>query len=222
MQRNESRISKLKCIIVYGGVWIILQASELNIFLYFFSFRKNMVKPNWVDHQNSRKYIPIVSTEYPPPLCYNFQRVEKRYIYEGRVVYPDFEDFSYLEAMLGSAKLECLFKINESIVPRFVLEFYSQYRLRVESMNEYYIEFVVQNKFFSYSLPDFGRILGLPTTGQCSFTDEWSLDSLVRSTPRSGKYATTPPTPNEIRTFILKSRPPSLTRTYRGKKIPIE
>ena len=72
-----------------------------------------MVKPNWVDHKNSRKYIPIVSTEYPPPLCYNFQRVEKRYIHEGRVVYPEFEDFSYLEAMLGSAKLECLFKISK-------------------------------------------------------------------------------------------------------------
>lgn len=122
-----------------------------------------MPKPNWVDHTKTRNYIPIISTEYPLPLSHKLQRLEKRCIHEGQVVYPDFEDFNYLEAMLCSAILECLYKINELVVPRFTLEFYSQFRLRAESMNELYIEFVIQEKFFSYSLPDFGHILGIPT-----------------------------------------------------------
>ena len=94
--------------------------------------------------------------------------------------------------------------------------------MRTESVNELYIEFVIQNKFFSYSLPDFGHILGIPTSGQCSFTDEWSFDALVRSTPTSGKYATTPPTPDDIKTIILKPRTSPLTHTYKGRKIPVE
>ena len=174
-----------------------------------------MPKPNWVDHNKTREYIPIVSTDYTSYLSQKFQRLEKRAIHEGRVVHSDFEDFGYLETMLGSANVECLYKINESIVPRFVLEFYAQFRLRAESVNELYIEFVIQNKFFSYSLPDFGHILGIPTSGQCSFTDEWSLDALVRSTPTSGKYATTPPTPDDIKTIILKPQTSPLTRPTR-------
>lgn len=131
-----------------------------------------MPKPNWVDHTKTRDYIPILYNEYPSPLSHNFQRIEKWCIHEGRVVYPNFEDFNYLETILSSAKLECLYKINELIVPRFILEFYSQFRLRVESMNELYAEFVIQETLFSYSPPDFGRILSVPTTGQCSFIDE--------------------------------------------------
>ena len=95
-----------------------------------------MPKPNWVDHKKTRNYIPIVSTDYTPPLSYKFQYFEKRAIQEGRFVYPDFEDFGYLEVMLSSARLECLYKINESIVLHFVLEFYSQFRLRAECINE--------------------------------------------------------------------------------------
>ena len=129
-----------------------------------------MSKPNQVDHTKTRNYIPIVSTDYPPPICYNFQCFEKRCIHEGRFVYPDFEDFNYLEAMLSSAKQECHYKINELVVPRFILEFYSQFRFRAEPMNELYVEFFIQEKIVSYLLPDFGHILGIPTTGQCSFT----------------------------------------------------
>ena len=180
-----------------------------------------MVKPNWVDHTKTRNYIPIISTEYTPPLSHKFQDLEKRYIHEGRVVFSDFEDFRYLESMLGSANLQCLYKINESIVPRFVLEFYSQLRLRHESFTELYIEFVIQHKFFSYSLPEFGRILGIPTSGQCSFTNEWSLDALITTTPTIGKYATVLPPLDEIKTIVLKPRTSTLTRTYQGKKIPL-
>ena len=101
-----------------------------------------MPKLNWVDHTKTREYIPIISTEYPPPLSHNFQRIEKCCIHECRVVYPDFEEFNYIEIILSPAKLECLYKINELIVPRFILEFYSQFMLRNDYMSELYVEFL--------------------------------------------------------------------------------
>ena len=121
--------------------------------------------------------------------------------HEGRRVYGDYCDMNYLDAMFELVHLDCLYKINEQNVPRFVLEFYSQLNL-VDHEGEIYINFIIQNQPISYPLPLFGKILGVPTEGQCTFTHEWSLDSLARSSPSYGKYTTEPPTPYEIRAFV--------------------
>ena len=74
-------------------------------------------------------------------------------------------------------------KVNEQIVPRFVLEFYSFLNLTTDHEGEIYVNFTIRNHTFSYPLPTFGQILGVPTEGQCTFTHEWSLDALTRSSP---------------------------------------
>ncbi|GJY05699.1 hypothetical protein Tco_0371639 [Tanacetum coccineum] len=84
------------------------------------------------------------------------------------------------------------------------------------------VEFVIQNKFFSYSLVEFGQILGIPTEGHCSFIDNWSLDSLALSTPSRGPYHTDPPSPDTIKAYIQLERTEPLTRVHKRKIIYVE
>lgn len=161
-----------------------------------------MPKPTGTNHQETRQYIPTLSHLYPTPIKEAFENVETRCIHEGRRVYGDYDDMNYLNSMFEMINLDCLYKINEKIVPRFILEFYSLFHLRVDNESEIHGNFTIQNQLISYPLPVFGQILGVPTEGQCTFTHEWSLDALARSSPSHGKYATIPPTPNEINAFI--------------------
>nr|GEZ17399.1 hypothetical protein [Tanacetum cinerariifolium]GEZ21551.1 hypothetical protein [Tanacetum cinerariifolium] len=61
-----------------------------------------------------------------------------------------------------------------------------------------FIEFVIQNQFFSYSLEEFAQILDIPCEGVYVFTDKWSLDELAYGVPTDGPYQTNPPSPNDI------------------------
>ena len=146
-----------------------------------------MPKQNVIDHQRTRQYIPLLSTEQTPPLSQIFRCLQTRCIHEGRVVYLDFEDVHYLKTMLSLAKLDSLFKINEQIISRFIVEFYSQFSLRVDREFELHVQFIIKNKLFSYPFPEFGRILGVSTEGDCSFTNEWGLNFLAESTPKCRK-----------------------------------
>ncbi|GJQ93450.1 retrovirus-related pol polyprotein from transposon TNT 1-94 [Tanacetum coccineum] len=164
------------------------------------------------DHKNTRSYIPKISNEYTPPLKHNFKFLENRYIHEGWVVYQDFDDMVYLQTMFGIISFDCLFKISEQIVPRFILEFYSQFLFEYNSEGHMFVKFVIQNKIFSLTLEEFGRILDQPIEGQCSFTDKWSLDYLESSVPSNGLYQTTPPTPDDIKLYVQVEREEPLTR----------
>ncbi|GJY66600.1 hypothetical protein Tco_0468838 [Tanacetum coccineum] len=42
-----------------------------------------------------------------------------------------------------------------------------------------FVEFVIQNQFFSYSLEEFAQILDIPCEGACVFTNRWRLDELA-------------------------------------------
>nr|GEW39572.1 pentatricopeptide repeat-containing protein [Tanacetum cinerariifolium] len=55
-----------------------------------------------------------------------------------------------------------------------------------------FIEFVIQNQFFSYSLEEFAQILDIPCEDACIFTDKWSLDELVNGVHTDGPYQTNP------------------------------
>ncbi|GJU57512.1 hypothetical protein Tco_1235278 [Tanacetum coccineum] len=59
------------------------------------------------------------------------------------------------------------------------------------------IEFIIQNKLFSYTLEEFAQILDIPCEGACVFTVKWSLDELVYGVPRDDPYQTNPP-PDDI------------------------
>nr|GEV16103.1 hypothetical protein [Tanacetum cinerariifolium] len=65
-----------------------------------------------------------------------------------------------------------------------------------------FIEFVIQNQFFSYSLEEFAQILDIPYEGSCVFTDKWSLDELAYGVPTDGPYQTNPPSPDDIILYI--------------------
>ncbi|GJU03486.1 hypothetical protein Tco_1113824 [Tanacetum coccineum] len=60
------------------------------------------------------------------------------------------------------------------------------------------------------------EILCLPTKGHCSFTANWSLDSLALSTPSRGPYRINPPSPDLIKAYIQLDRLEPLTRVHKG------
>nr|GEY53776.1 hypothetical protein [Tanacetum cinerariifolium] len=68
------------------------------------------------------------------------------------------------------------------------------------------VHIVIQNKSFSFTLEEFGHILGIPFKGHCSYSDKWSLDYLEISTPIKGRYQITPPSPCVIKTLIQTPR----------------
>nr|GEV75823.1 ribonuclease H-like domain, reverse transcriptase, RNA-dependent DNA polymerase [Tanacetum cinerariifolium] len=113
-------------------------------------------------HQNTKSYIPKISNEYTSPLKRNFEFLENCYIREGRVVYPDFDGLVYVKSMFEHIGFDCLLDINEQIVPCLILEFYSQYRVKYTLEGQMLIDFVIQDQFFSYTLEEFGQILGIP------------------------------------------------------------
>ncbi|GJZ14704.1 hypothetical protein Tco_0550381 [Tanacetum coccineum] len=131
------------------------------------------------DHKNTRAYMPIISHEYRTPIKEKLRNLESHCIHEGRVVFDNFADLNYVRSMFSFVEFECLLEINDQICPRFILEFYSQYQINYSDEGEMFIEFVIQNQFFSYSLEEFDQILDIPYEGACVFTDKWSLDELA-------------------------------------------
>ncbi|GJW49375.1 retrovirus-related pol polyprotein from transposon TNT 1-94 [Tanacetum coccineum] len=150
------------------------------------------------DHKNTRVYIPMISNEYRTPIKEKLRNLESRYIHDGRVVFDNFADLNYVRTMFSFVEFECLLEINDQICPRFILEFYSQYQINYSDEGEMFIEFMIQNQFFSYSLEEFAQILDIPCEGACVFTDKWSLDELAYGVPTDGPYQTNPPSPDDI------------------------
>ncbi|GJS53921.1 hypothetical protein Tco_0627283 [Tanacetum coccineum] len=83
-------------------------------------------------------------------------------------------------------------------------------------------EFIIQNKFFSFTLEEFGQILSIPIEGQCSFSDKWSLDNLEYNVPSGGPYQTTPPTPEDIKLYVQVVREEPVTRIRHGQIVNVE
>ncbi|GJS04014.1 pentatricopeptide repeat-containing protein [Tanacetum coccineum] len=174
------------------------------------------------DHQNTKSCILKISHEYTSPLKEMLKNLESRCIHEGRVVFQDFDDLVYVESIFSHIGFDCLLKINEQICPRFIFEFYSQYRVNYTLEGQILIEFVIQNQFFSFTIEEFGQILGIPTNGACSFTDKWSLDDLQYGVPTSGPYQTNPPCPDEIKNYVQEEREGPITRIRHKNVIPVE
>ncbi|GJV99541.1 hypothetical protein Tco_1554793 [Tanacetum coccineum] len=143
-----------------------------------------------------------MSVEYNEPLKHTRECFENHYIHEGQIVDPSFDNLVYVRSMFSNIGFECLLKINEQIIPRFILEFYSQYRINYDSEGQMFVEFVIQNQLFSFYLKEFGQILGNPYEGDCSFSDKWSLDDFPYSVPTGGPYQTNPPSPDDIKLLV--------------------
>nr|GEV13055.1 pentatricopeptide repeat-containing protein [Tanacetum cinerariifolium] len=108
--------------------------------------------------------------------------------------------------MLDSIGFNCLYLISEPIVPHFILEFYSQVQLSYNEDSEMSIIFIIRGQCISYNFFEFVQILRIPSEGQCSFTDEWSPDLLLREQYLSGPYHIELPNPEDIRMVIQIER----------------
>ncbi|GJU81214.1 hypothetical protein Tco_1283579 [Tanacetum coccineum] len=80
----------------------------------------------------TKSYIPKVSeTPGISPTIANFYKpIEDRCIHEGRVVDQLYYTSHHIDHCFFNVRLNCLYEINEPIVPCFVLDFYSQVTLQ--------------------------------------------------------------------------------------------
>ncbi|GJU80799.1 putative reverse transcriptase domain-containing protein [Tanacetum coccineum] len=84
-----------------------------------------------------------------------------------------------------------------------------------------FIEFVIQNQLFSYSLEDFAQILNIPSEGACVFTDRWRLDELAYGIPSDGPYHTNPPSIDDIISSIRIDRECQVRRIRHEEEIDV-
>ncbi|GJS36686.1 hypothetical protein Tco_0535068 [Tanacetum coccineum] len=84
-----------------------------------------------------------------------------------------------------------------------------------------FIEFVIQNQLFSYSLEEFAQILDIPCEGAYVFTDKWSLDELAYGVPTDGPYQTNHPSPDDIISSIRTDREGQVRRIRHEEEIDV-
>ncbi|GJR09760.1 retrovirus-related pol polyprotein from transposon TNT 1-94 [Tanacetum coccineum] len=173
------------------------------------------------DYKNTRHYIPKISHEFRTPIKEKLRNLEERYIHEGRVVFDNFADLNYVRSLFHFVEFECLLEINEQICPRFILEFYSQYQINYSDEGQMFVEFVIQNQLFSYSLEDFAQILNIPCEGACVFTDRWRLDELAYGIPSDGPYHTNPLFIDDIISSIRINREGQVRRICHEEEIDV-
>ncbi|GJR06006.1 hypothetical protein Tco_0528990 [Tanacetum coccineum] len=154
----------------------------------------------------TKSYIPKVSeTPDISPTIVNFYKpIDDRCIHEGRVVDQLYYTSHHINHCFFNVRLNCLYEINEPIVPRFVLDFYSQVTLQRDDSGYILISFMIQNEFITLSLAQFGQILKISYNGQAIFTNEWDLSSLAFFQETEGPYYTDLPTPDEIHQFLFE------------------
>ncbi|GJV18409.1 hypothetical protein Tco_1367429 [Tanacetum coccineum] len=75
-----------------------------------------------------------------------------------------------------------------------------------EAISEMFIEFVIQNQLFSYSLENFAQMIGIPYEGACVFSDRWRVDELIYGIPTYGPYQTNLPPVEDIISSIRVDR----------------
>ncbi|GJX37636.1 hypothetical protein Tco_0250939 [Tanacetum coccineum] len=164
----------------------------------------------------------MISHEYRSPMKERLRNLESRYIHDGRVGFEDFTDLPYVRSLFSFLEFECLLEINDQNFPRFILEFYSQYQLNYSDEGQMFVEFVIQNQFFSCSLEEFAQILDIPCEGACVFTDKWSLDELAYGVPTDCPYHTNPPSPDDIISYIRNDREGQVRRIRHEEEIDVQ
>ncbi|GKA69149.1 zf-CCHC domain-containing protein [Tanacetum coccineum] len=97
-------------------------------------------------------------------------------------------------------------EINEPIVPRFILDFYSQVKVQTDEYGYLLISFVIQHEFITLSVAELDQILKIPYNGQAVFMNKWDLTSLAYSQETEGPYNTDLSTPDDIRRFLQLNR----------------
>ncbi|GJX80155.1 pentatricopeptide repeat-containing protein [Tanacetum coccineum] len=159
-----------------------------------------MPKATTTDISLTKSYILKVSKtlDTSPTIAQFYKPIENRNIHEGRVVDQAYYKSNNIERLFTNIRFNCLFQINEPIVPRFILDFYSQVTVQTDEYVYIVISFMIQHEFITVTLAQFGQILKIPYNGQVVFTNEWDLASLEYSQETEGPYFTELPTPDDI------------------------
>ncbi|GJS97226.1 hypothetical protein Tco_0804194 [Tanacetum coccineum] len=167
-----------------------------------------MPKATTTDISLTKSYIPKVSKipGISPTIAQFYKPIENRNIHEGRVVDQAYYKSNNIERLFTNIRFNCLFQINEPIVPRFILDFYSQVTVQTDEYGYLVISFMIQHEFITLTLAQFGQILKIPYNGQAVFTNEWDLASLEYSRETEGPYCTDLPTPDDIRRLLELER----------------
>ncbi|GJY01193.1 hypothetical protein Tco_0359345 [Tanacetum coccineum] len=143
----------------------------------------NMPRATIGDTSLTRSYIPKVSQtpDISPTIAHFYKPIEDQCIHEGRVVDQLYYTSDHIDRCFSNIRLNCLYEINEPIVPHFILDYYSQVTLQRDDSGVILISFMIQNEFITLSLQQFGQILIIPFNGQAVFTNQWDLSSLAYS-----------------------------------------
>ncbi|GKB60389.1 hypothetical protein Tco_0916575 [Tanacetum coccineum] len=93
-----------------------------------------MPKATTTDISLTKSYIPKVSKipGISPTIAQFYKPIENRNIHEGRVVDQAYYKSNNIERLFTNIRFNCLFQINEPIVPRFILDFYSQVTVQTD------------------------------------------------------------------------------------------
>nr|GEV61004.1 zf-CCHC domain-containing protein/DUF4219 domain-containing protein/UBN2 domain-containing protein [Tanacetum cinerariifolium] len=99
------------------------------------------------DTSLTHSYIPKVSQtpSISPSIAHFYKPIENRCIHEGRVVDQLYYTSDHIDHCISNIRLKCLYEINEPIIPRFVLDFYSQVTLQSDDSGVILISFMIQN-----------------------------------------------------------------------------
>jgi hypothetical protein len=181
-----------------------------------------MPKATTEDLSHTKNYIPKFS-QLPttsPSIGRMYLEIENRNIHEGRVVDLAFAQSDFIDRLFSSIKLNCLYEINEPIVPRFIVDFYSQVTVQTNDLGFITISFMIQNEFITLTLEQFGQILQIPFRGHAVFSNEWDLETLHRYRPTFGPYLSDIPHPDEIRQ-VLGVEHATTTRKIKSKNVQI-
>ncbi|GJX60215.1 hypothetical protein Tco_0291605 [Tanacetum coccineum] len=84
-----------------------------------------------------------------------------------------------------------------------------------------FVEFVIQNQLFSYSLENFAQILDITCEGAHVFTDRWRLNELAYGIPSDGPYQTNPPSIEDIISSIQIDREGQVRRIRHEEEINV-
>ncbi|GJU94468.1 retrovirus-related pol polyprotein from transposon TNT 1-94 [Tanacetum coccineum] len=96
-----------------------------------------------------------------------------------------------------------------------------QYQLSYSDKGEMFVELVILNQLFPYSLENFAQILGVPCEGAYFFFDRWRVDELIYGIPTDGPYQTNLPPVEDIISSIRVDRDGQVRRICHEEEIDV-
>nr|GEY74834.1 DNA helicase Pif1-like protein [Tanacetum cinerariifolium] len=87
-----------------------------------------------------------------PSITQFYKPIENQWIHEDRVVDQIYYTSDHIDRCFSNIRLGYLYEINESIVPYFIQDFYSQVTLQRDDSEVILISFMIQNEFITLYL----------------------------------------------------------------------